>query len=159
MKKLSFLFVSMAFLLCFSSCTTEKKQEPQEPQQPCKFNKQTIDIVVNSNDWKFDNQTGQFFYHQDIEELTSNVYNYAEVSVSREYNSKTANAYQVALPETSYHIEYVEEDGETYSVYYQQHVDYIYGVGWIEIFFTISDFYYPSDFIPESMIFRMQLTY
>lgn len=148
MKKVSFLSLLLVVLLGFTSCN-------QQEQQPCKFHKQTIDLVVAQQDWQFDSQTQQFFCHFDIDELTADMYNYSEVSVSHEYNSGTKNAYQVALPETSY---MVEQDG-TNTFYYQQHIDYIYGIGYIEIFYTVSDFFYADGWKPDGMLFRMQLTY
>ena len=96
-----------------------------------------------------------FFCHFTVDMLTAEVYNYGEVSVSREYNSGTNKAYQVALPETSYKV---EQDGEN-KFYYAQLVDYAYGVGFIEVFYTISDYFYPEGFTPEGMVFRAQLTY
>jgi hypothetical protein len=151
MKKVSFLFVFAALLLLFTGC--ESKQEP------CKFNKKTIDLVVNQKDWAFDNDTHQFYCHFDIEELTANVYNYGEVSVSREYNSGTKDAYQVALPMSLYMVEEVDDgQGGTSYIYYTQHIDYRVGIGYVEVQLTNSDYAY-ADEKPESMIFRLQLTY
>lgn len=151
MKKVSFLFVFAALLLLFTGC--ESKQEP------CQFNKKTIDLVVNQKDWAFDNDTHQFYCHFDIEELTANVYNYGEVSVSREYNSGTKDAYQVALPMSLYMVEEVDDgQGGTSYIYYTQHIDYRVGIGYVEVQLTNSDYAY-ADEKPESMIFRLQLTY
>jgi hypothetical protein len=151
MKKVSFLFVFAALLLVFSGC--ESKQEP------CQFHKKTIDLVVNQKDWAFDNDTHQFYCHFDIEELTANVYNYGEVSVSREYNSGTKDAYQVALPMSLYMVEEVDDgQGGTSYIYYTQHIDYRVGIGYVEVQLTNSDYAY-ADEKPESMIFRLQLTY
>lgn len=151
MKKVSFLFVFAALLLLFTGC--ESKQEP------CQFNKKTIDLVVNQKDWSFDNDTHQFYCHFDIEELTANVYNYGEVSVSREYNSGTKDAYQVALPMSLYMVEEVDDgQGGTSYIYYTQHIDYRVGIGYVEVQLTNSDYAY-ADEKPESMIFRLQLTY
>ncbi|MBR6116714.1 MAG: hypothetical protein IKP93_04480 [Paludibacteraceae bacterium] len=138
-------------MLLFTGC--ESKQEP------CQFNKKTIDLVVNQKDWAFDNDTHQFYCHFDIEELTANVYNYGEVSVSREYNSGTKDAYQVALPMSLYMVEEVDDgQGGTSYIYYTQHIDYRVGIGYVEVQLTNSDYAY-ADEKPESMIFRLQLTY
>ena len=51
-----------------------------------------------------------------------------------------------------------EKDSIINTFYYQQHIDYIYGVGFVEVDLTISDYIY-GDFTPESMLFRLQLTY
>ena len=151
MKKVSFLFVFAALLLVLTGC--ESKQEP------CKFHKQTIDLVVKQNEWAFDDDTKQFYCHFDIAELTADMYNYAEVSISREYNSGTKNAYQVALPMSQYMVEEVSDgQGGTTEVYYTRHIDYRVGIGYVEIQLTNSDYFYEAE-NPESMIFRLQLTY
>ena len=124
--------------------------------------KKTVDLTVNTNQWDFDKSTNQYFCHFDVPELTDSVYNYGEVSVNREYNSGTKNAYQVALPETSYKVEYQvnETTGDTTNTfYYAQHVDCVYGIGFVEVFYTISDYFYPDGFAPEGMLFRLQMTY
>lgn len=125
-----------------------------------KFHKQTVDLVVNKANWDYDNSTNQFFCHFDVPELTAQIYDYGEVSVNREYNSGTKRAYQVALPETTYKVEEVDNgDGTTSTFYYAQHVDYAYGVGFVEVFYTISDYIYGEGFTPEAMLFRLQMTY
>ena len=123
--------------------------------------KKTVDLTVNTNQWDFDKGTNQYFCHFNVPELTDSVYNYGEVSVNREYNSGTKNAYQVALPETSYKVEYEvdENDSVINTFYYAQHVDCVYGIGFVEVFYTISDYFYPDGFAPEGMLFRLQMTY
>ena len=119
-------------------------------------------MAVKSSQWEFDEDVNQYYCHFDIPELTEQVYNYGEVSVNREYNSGTKNAYQVALPETSYKVEYENDEntGEVLNTfYYAQHVDYAFGIGFVEVFYTISDFFYPEGEKPEGMLFRLQLTY
>lgn len=131
-----------------------------EKGQP--FHKKTIDLTVTSAQWDFDQSANMFFCHFDIPELTENVYNYAEVSVSHEYNSGKNNAYQVALPETIYKVEYEvnEATGDTTNTfYYAQHLDYAYGVGFVEVFCTISDYFYPEGWTPDPMLFRLQMSY
>ena len=131
-----------------------------EQGQP--FHKTTVDMTVTTSQWDFDQSANMFFCHFDVPEITSDVYNYGEVSVNREYNSGTKNAYQVALPETSYKVEYEvnEATGDTTNTfYYAQHLDYAYGVGFVEVFCTISDFFYPEGWTPDPMLFRLQMSY
>ena len=135
---------------------------PTYVTEECKFNKKTVDLVVTQDKWTFDEGANMFFCHFNVPELTEQVYNYGEVSVTREYNSGTKNAYPVALPETSYTVEYenAENTGEVLNTfYYAQHVDYAFGIGFVEVFYTISDFFYPEGEKPEGMLFRLQLTY
>ena len=117
----------------------------------------TIDLSVKGNQWAVDSLGfNKYFYYCsfDVPELTEDVYNYGEISVNREYNSGTKNAYQVALPETTYRVDTIE--GNPY--YYAQHIDYAYGIGFVEVFVTISDYYY-DEYVPETMLFRLQMTY
>ena len=128
-----------------------------EPQ----LRKMTIDLEVRQKDWTFDKEANMFFCHFDVPELTNTIYNYGEVSLNREYNTGSKNAYQVALPETTYKSEQLTDSVgnpvDEYA-YYQQHVDYAYGIGYVEVFVTISDFIY-GDYQPEDMLFRLQMTY
>ena len=136
----------------FTAC---RSNEPQ-------LQKKTVDLAVKSSQWEFDESVNQYYCHFNVPELTESVYNYGEVSINREYNSGTKNAYQVALPETSYKVEYEydETTGEVINTfYYAQLVDCVYGIGFVEVFYTISDFFYPAGEKPEGMLFRLQLTY
>ena len=150
MKKYLFICLMAVVVTGMMSCSNDKECTCK----PCQFRQQTLDLIVQQKDWTYDSNAKMYFYHFDVPELTSEIYNYGEVSINREYNNGTQNAYQVALPETTYQQTTV--DGNPY--YFQQHIDYAYGIGFVEICITISDFYY-DDFTPTDMIFRMQMTY
>ena len=51
-----------------------------------------------------------------------------------------------------------ENDSVINTVYYTQHIDYRFGVGYVDIQLTNSDYYYEEQ-NPESMVFRLQLVY
>jgi len=149
MKKYLFICLLAVLAVGFTSCESENTPK----------HKRTIDLVVKQSAWDFDQSANMFYCHFDVPELTARAYNYGEVSINREYNSGTSNAYQVALPETTYRsVDLDDGNGGTTPYYYQQHLDYAFGVGFVEIFCTISDFYYEG-FTPDAMVFRMQLTY
>ena len=149
MKKYVFISLLALVALVFTGC-----QSADAPQH-----KKTVDLVANASSWSFDDGANMYYCHFDVPEITSKVYNYGEFSVNREYNSGTPRAYQVALPETTYLQEEVDDGHGTISVInYQQHLDYAIGVGFIEVFCTISDFYYEG-FSPDAMLFRLQMTY
>lgn len=114
--------------------------------------KDTIDLVVNQKNWAFDKGTNMYSCFFDVPEITANVYNYGEVSVSHEYNGKTNKAYQVALPETTYLCDSILD---TEVVYYTQYIDFRIGVGYVDIQITNSDYLYSQE-NPESMLFRLQ---
>ena len=148
MKK--YLLIGLVALmgLGMTGCTINSSSEPSE-----RMHKQTIDLNVKANSWVWDAGANMYYCHFDLPELTGDIYNYAEVSVNREYNTGSSKAYQVALPETTYLTEKVNNQ----DYFYQQHIDYAYGVGFVEIFLTFSDYVYDQQ--PDPMIFRMQLTY
>ena len=148
MKK--YLLIGLVALmgLGMTGCTINSSSEPSE-----RMHKQTIDLNVKANSWIWDAGANMYYCHFDLPELTSDIYNYAEVSINREYNTGSSKAYQVALPETTYLTEKVNNQ----DYFYQQHIDYAYGVGFVEIFLTFSDYVYDQQ--PDPMIFRMQLTY
>ena len=146
MKK--YLFISLLAIVVGAMFTACEVNDPTV--------KKTIDLKVKGNQWDIDSVDHKCFYfcHFDVPELTKDVYNYGEISVNREYNSGTEYAYQVALPETTYCVDTIA--GNPY--YYTQHVDYAYGIGFVEVFVTISDYYY-DEYVPETMLFRLQMTY
>ena len=148
MKK--YLLIGLVALmgLGMTGCTINSSNEPSE-----RMHKQTIDLNVKASSWIWDAGANMYYCHFDLPELTSDIYNYAEVSINREYNTGSSKAYQVALPETTYLTEKVNNQ----DYFYQQHIDYAYGVGFVEIFLTFSDYVYDQQ--PDPMIFRMQLTY
>ena len=129
----------------------------------CKFHSQSKYLAVDPGEWKYDQDNLQYYAHFDIEELTSNVYNYGNYSLHRVYNVGTKDEYQVALPQSIFKIENVQdEEGNTSEYYYTQEVDYRVGVGYVEIQVTNSDYFYEEDskgslVPPERMDFHLQL--
>jgi len=148
MKKYLLIGLVAMMGLGMTGCTINSSNEPSE-----RMHKQTIDLNVKANSWIWDAGANMYYCHFDLPELTGDIYNYAEVSINREYNTGSSKAYQVALPETTYLTEKVNNQ----DYFYQQHIDYAYGVGFVEIFLTFSDYVYDQQ--PDPMIFRMQLTY
>jgi hypothetical protein len=149
MKKYVFICLLAILAIGFTSCN--KDSVP--------FHKETIDLVVKADNWEFDEEANMFFCRFEVPSLTEKVYNFGEVSVSREYNTGTPKAYQVILPETTYQaVDLDNGDGTTTPYYYQQHIDYATAIGFIDIFCTISDFYY-NDFNPGNMLFRLQMSW
>ena len=149
-NKVFICLLALIALVSFSSC---RKSEP------CKFNKATKFLEVRASQWEFNNELRMYMCHFDVPELTADVYENGEVSVLREYNTGTKNAYMVALPETTYEqIALDNDDGTTSEYFFQQHIDYIFGIGYVEVFITISDYYY-DDFAPGNMLFKLQMTW
>ena len=149
MKKYLLIGLLAMMGLGMTSCTFNSSSEPSGS----KIHQKTIDLNVKASSWIWDAGANMYYCHFDLPELTSDIYNYAEVSVNREYNTGSSKAYQVALPETTYLRTVVNNQ----DYFYQQHIDYAYGVGFVEIFLTFSDYVYDQQ--PNPMVFRMQLTY
>lgn len=145
MKKVLLILSFIAVAIGFTGCEDE----------PCRYHTQTLDLRVMQADWQFDDNTLQYYYHFDVPEITPFVYNYGNWSISREYNSGTKDAYQVALPQSVY---MTEELADGSIAYYTQHIDYRVGIGYVEIQLTNSDYFYEQE-NPENMLFRLQLIY
>ena len=149
MKKNVWIALCMLAGLFLTACNSN------EPQ----FHKAVVYMEVAKNEWKFDKDLKQFYVRFNVPELTAGVFNYGNYSLHREYNTGTADVYQVALPQSLYLWEEVTNaDSTTTIVYYQQLVDYRIGPGYVEIQVTNSDYFY-GDYTPDAMLFHLQLTY
>lgn len=129
----------------------------------CYYHSKTFDLDVKAGTdwaWQFDTVAQQFYCHFDVPDLNFQVYNYGNWSISREYNGGKKDAYQVALPQSLYMTEDIEDPNthEVHTVYYTQHIDYRVGIGYVEIQLTNSDYLYGQK-DPEDMTFRLQLIY
>ena len=150
MKKHVF-FALVAFVLVgLTSC---------DKSEPCCYHSRTLDLTVLDKDWKWDKDKEIFFYGFDVPDLTASVYDYGTITVAREYNFGTNDAYQVALPESSYILDQVINGNDTTYTPYVQHIDYAFGIGWVEVSLRNSDYIYPTNYQPETMHFRLQLVY
>lgn len=138
-KTILFLFCAI-MALTMTSCT----------QRDDVNRKETIDLAVNRNEWQWDEAGGFYFAHFTIPRLTSQVYNYGTVTCSREYLKGYKDAYQYPLPQTQ-HMQLI--DGPN-TFLWTQTVDFTYGIGFVDIVVTNSDYYYEQ--VPEAMDFRLQ---
>jgi hypothetical protein len=147
MKKGVFFALMAVVIIGLSSCERTKIIN-----EPCQFNKKTIDMPIKSSEWKFDDENRQFYAHFNISALNADVYDYGTFSMYREYNYGTKDAYQVALPQSVFMTDTFEERSV---VYYTQYIDYRVGIGYLDIQLTNSDYQYGQE-NPESMLFRFQ---
>jgi hypothetical protein len=150
MRKYVFIGFLMAIIAVMTGC---KNDEP-------KFHTETLDLTVLHADWQFDDKAQQFYYSFSVPEITSKVYNYGNWTICREFNKRTRDAYQVALPMSMFMTDTISQDNV---VYYTQYVDYRLGEGYVDIQLTNSDYLYIYDqgkiVNPEDMFFRLQLIY
>ena len=149
----NFLFMLLAALMGLTSC--------QEQAVENKFYSETLDISVRRSEWKFDDNTLQFYCHKDISVITAKIYDNGNWSLSREFDKGTNDAYQVALPMSMFMTDTLSDNSV---VYYTQYLDYRLGIGYVEIQLTNSDYMYITDekgnlAPPETMYFRLQLMY
>ena len=154
MKKYVFFLLLTTILFSLTGCQNE-----------CYYHSKSIYLDVAQSEWKFDKDQQQFYAHFNLNQITSDIFNYGNYTLHREYNTNTKDVYQVGLPQSLYLWENVTEaDGSEVTVYYQQLVDYRVGVGYVEIQVTNSDYFYPEDasgnkINPEAMVFHLQLIY
>lgn len=114
-----------------------------------------IEVQVRDYQWKQSeiilsdgSKATQFFCTIDVPEITGKIYRNGTVLCYREYfKGDAARQYQIPLPQTLH-----DADGPNL---YTRTVDYSYGVGFVEIVVTNSDFVYGGS--PEMMDFRIQL--
>ena len=157
MKKSILIGFVAIMAVVFSSCNNAPE---------CKFHKDALNLLVMHEDWQFDDDTKQFYFHFDVPEVTNYVYNVGNWSLSREFNEGTKDAYQVSLPTSEFAIDTLwNEEHDAYDLhYFSRYIDYRVGVDMVEVQVTYSDYYYPTDkygdlMKPEDMLFRLQLIY
>lgn len=154
MKKILIMLIAA---LCMLSCK-EGPMGPQGPQGPKgdpgeSTNWKIIDIQINSNQWSLTDFPNNNYYYGTIEipELTQSIYDNGLVTCYVEANTGTANAYQMPLPQVMHKEEY---EGAQ-QLLFTETVDYSYGIGFIEIAVTFSDFF--TEVRPSDMHFRLVL--
>ena len=149
MKKFCFLLMSI-FLL--ASCSSDNEIVRME----------TISVYVDSLDWYYSNEPNNNYfcaYVDQLPELTEHVFDYGAVKaylVSDRLDYRRAR--KNILPYV-FHKEYFAVDNSWES--FTETIDFTYGIGWAEFYFTRSDFYYELDesINPPSMEFDIVITY
>ena len=119
-----------------------------------------VDLTVSGNQWQYSSLDNNNYYMGSFEmpEITKDIYDNGLVQVYREYDTGTANAVQLLLPNTRHkEFSYTDTEGNTQWGFYTETTDYEYGIGKLNVFFTASDFDYELDsgFVPEDMHFRV----
>jgi hypothetical protein len=145
MKKILFLFISSIILAgCNTTIVSNLEME-------------TIDVNVRANDWQYTHMPDNNYFRcvVDMPEITSKVFDQGEVKVYRKFYDKQNNDFfKHILPD----VFHVKENQFLYTIT----VDYIYGVGWLEFNYRVSDFAYDEgnymDFAPEAMTFSIVVT-
>ena len=151
----------MAAVALFASCRGPAGRDGKDGRDGVDgfVNFKIVDLSVNASQWQYSglSNNNYFMASFDMPEITKDIYDNGLVQVYREYDTGTNNAVQLLLPSTR-HIEYSYEDsGNTLWGFYSETTDYEYGVGKLNVFFTVSDFDYEinTTFVPEDMHFRV----
>ncbi|MBR4499277.1 MAG: hypothetical protein IKP11_01915 [Paludibacteraceae bacterium] len=135
------------------------QEKPEGMDFRLQANDVILDLRVNQADWNFDDQTGQYYCHIAVPDITEEIYNNGHFTVCREFEKGKTSAYQVPLPTSTFLSEVVPVNTP---YYYSQALDYVVGLGYLDIQLTNSDYYYDSTgkpVLPETIYFRMVLTY
>ena len=121
---------------------------------------QTIDVHVRASDWRYTHlaDNNYFYCVIDMPEISSDVFYNGEVQAYRLLYTQDNEPFKHILPDV-YHVkELIGND----TFLYTTTVDCIYGVGWLELNYRVSDFAYDEgnykDFAPGAMDFSIVVT-
>lgn len=159
MKKVVFIFLSAVLL-----CACEGPVGPQGPQGPQGegMNWKIVDlnnVGSQSSPWDYSNYSDNNYYFAkfDVPALTNFVFTDGNVNgyILLTENGQTI---QHSLP---YVLHKYEKDASGNPIYYTETVDFVYGVGWVQIEVRDSDFAYEDNaqIVPNQMSFRIVMTY
>lgn len=156
MRKALFILLSAVVL-----CACRGPQGPMGPQGPQGpqgegTNWKIADIDITSWDYSNFSDNNYYFAKYDVPALTSYVFTDGNVH-GYIYMTENGEKIQHALPYVLH--KYVVDGDETF--YYTETVDFVYGVGWVQIEVRDSDFAYEGDetIVPDAMSFRIVMTY
>lgn len=135
------------------------QENPESMRFRLQANDEIIDLTVDQADWRFDEGLRQYYCRIEVPQITSDIYNFGHFSICREFEYGTSKAYQVPLPISLFLSEIIP----AYTpIYYSQALDYVVGVGFLDIQLTNSNYFYDeggSPIPPETMKFRAVVTY
>ncbi len=156
MKTKLFYLALCIFAIGLSSCSHCDCDSYKE------MSKIVLDLQVDANEWQYSNAADNNYYYATftIPDLNAEKYNNGQISVYREYDSGTVNATQTLLPAVR-HKEYVSDEATNTWSFYTETIDYEYGIGWMTIIYTASDFAYELDpkIAPGTMHFRLMMVW
>lgn len=137
----------------FASCTKTIVQD-------CPYTIKTVAIDVPQEAWQYSNfENNNYFYATvSMPELNQTAFKTGMIKMYRVFDAKLKTEYQMELPYTR-HTEAKDEMGEKY--FFTETIDYDFGVGDVNIYYTVNNFSYEQDwlFTPEPMDFRLVIMY
>jgi len=142
------LFAALAIL------TTSCRKDPV-PQ--CSY--KIVNITVPKESWSYSDQDDNNYFTAEIDvpELSEEAFDGGILNVYRTFNFDKSNASQQLLPS----VRLLEEKVGNDMYRYTESIDYEYGIGWLNIYYTLSDFVYDQtlEYDPGDMTFRLVLVY
>ena len=133
-KRILLLATAALALLSLSSCGKEYYIQDDGVQM------KQIDFTIRSTDWDVQELDGGacLIYRQlDVPQITSNVVNYGDVTVSRKLKDANGNVVWTPLPcVRAQYMDYGTVDEYLYSTY----LDFEWGLGYVMVFYTATDF-------------------
>jgi hypothetical protein len=101
---------------------------------------QTIPLRIEAHEWQYSNaDNNNYFYAEfNMPEINREIFDEGDVKVYLVTNRSTYNAQKNPLP----YVLHVEENNGREWIFYTQTIDYAYGIKWLRIYFSMSDFEY-----------------
>lgn len=120
---------------------------------------ETVPLRIEAHEWQYSNQDNNNYFYAEfmMPEISREVFDKGEVKVYLVTNKSTASAQKNPLP---YSLHAEEYNGKEW-IFYTQTIDYAYGVKWLRIYFSMSDFEYEvnESINPPAMDFDVVITY
>lgn len=150
-----FLFLGIAMVsMAMVSCTKTETRIVEEVGMQTKI----IDWDVFAWDYSGKDNNNYYTVYKEFPQLTSQVYKDGEVHIYRVYDYGMQSEVQAPLPAV-HHVEYYDDVQGNWN-FYTETTDYDFGVGFINLYYTLSDFGYEvENIVPSQMRFRVVLTW
>lgn len=121
---------------------------------------ETVPLRIDAHEWQYSNQDNNNYFFADFSEMyeiNREVFDKGEVKVYLVTNKSTASAQKNPLP---YSLHAEEYNGREW-IFYTQTIDYAFGINWLRIYFSMSDFEYEvnESINPPAMDFDVVITY
>ena len=152
------IFSSLCILSCllFVAC---KSEEPKASTQDTTANSKTvINWTVSSWNYSSANDNNYYYASRDVDIIDNDIFRNGNVQIYRVYDGDAQTPLPYVRPQ-EYSV--IIEDQEQWFSYVET-VDYEFGIGYVSVFYTASDFAYEEEggenIIPPAMNFRIVIT-
>lgn len=124
------------------------------------FTVESYDVHVSASDWSYTNMATNNYFRCviDMPEITRSVFDKGEVQAFRILYDQNNEPFKHVLPDVFHQKDIIQNQEFLYTTT----VDCLYGVGWLEFNYRVSDFAYDEGdyrlFAPEAMDFTVVIT-